>query len=234
MRPPPWPRQHWEGVGQAHGRRGDTHHGAGKSVDEVLRTRTVRTGSFLTPKERGCGFGKQARAAVLHLAFDVLGARLAKTAALPNNGASRSVSLALGYREVGLKVVMNRGRPYGVERFRLERDRWEISERPWPVSTVGADALRRLVLRRYDPATIEPAPWKGSHRGMAIRRWPHMSAICWSPQGSASVNGEELLDRRVGGGSVDRILPPFDQRCRRHLPRQLLRDRRRVELIVAL
>ena len=114
-------------------------------TEEFLRTGAVTTGSFLTPKERGHGYGKQARAAILHLAFDVLGAQLATTAALPNNGASRGVSIALGYSEVGLKTVMNGGRPYEVERFRLERDRWEKSDLPWPVATVGADPLKRLL-----------------------------------------------------------------------------------------
>lgn len=114
-------------------------------TDDFLRTRTVRTGSFLIPGERGHGHGKQARAAILHLAFDVLGAQLAKTAALPNNSASRGVSLALGYSEVGLKTVTAGGRPYEVERFWLERDRWEKSALPWPVATIGAEPLLRLL-----------------------------------------------------------------------------------------
>ncbi len=60
------------------------------------------------------------------------------------NGASRGVSLGLGYREAGLKTVRNGGRLYEVERFRLEQDQWDKTALPWPVATVGADPLRRL------------------------------------------------------------------------------------------
>lgn len=49
------------------------------------------------------------------------------------------------------------------------------------------------------------------------QRYPQV--VCSSPQGSAGMSGEELLDRRVGDRSVDRILPPFDQGRRRHLHR---------------
>ena len=66
--------------------------------------RTVETASWLAPEQRGRGKGKEMRGAVLSLAFDILGARVAETEALANNGASLGVSRALGYEPNGENV----------------------------------------------------------------------------------------------------------------------------------
>ena len=59
-------------------------------------TRTVDTASWLVPDARGRGWGTQARAAVLELAFGVLGAEAAVTSAWCDNHASLGVSRSLG------------------------------------------------------------------------------------------------------------------------------------------
>ena len=73
--------------------------------------RTVDTGSWLGQDYQGRGFGKEMRAAVLALAFDGLGARLAETEAFLDNAASNAVSRALGYEENGFGSLAPEGVP---------------------------------------------------------------------------------------------------------------------------
>jgi RimJ/RimL family protein N-acetyltransferase len=106
--------------------------------------RTVGTGSWLGQAHQGRGYGKEMRAAVLHLAFAGLEAEVAETAAWADNHASIGVTRALGYEENGEAVVLRRGRPDRQVRFRLSRRRW--ASRPAPdVSVEGLDGARRLL-----------------------------------------------------------------------------------------
>jgi RimJ/RimL family protein N-acetyltransferase len=89
----------------------------------------VSTGSFLGLAHQGRGIGREMRAAVLHLAFDGLGARRAETAAFSDNPASRRVTEVLGYRSNGDEVVVRRGEAAVVERFVLDRAAWEAGRR---------------------------------------------------------------------------------------------------------
>ena len=59
---------------------------------------------------QGRGFGKEMRAAVLGLAFDGLGARVAETSAFLDNAASNGVSRALGYERERVRQPGARGR----------------------------------------------------------------------------------------------------------------------------
>jgi len=60
----------------------------GLEGDDFVKLRTVDSSSFLAAPVRGCGWGKQMRAAVLALAFGPLGARFAITWAWSDNHAS--------------------------------------------------------------------------------------------------------------------------------------------------
>src|SRR3954452_25599868 len=62
---------------------------------------TVTTFSWLAPRARRRGIGREMRAAILHLAFAGLGAREATSEAFVDNTASNAVSRALGYEENG-------------------------------------------------------------------------------------------------------------------------------------
>ncbi|WP_198663301.1 GNAT family N-acetyltransferase [Jiangella endophytica] len=64
------------------------------------------------------------RAAVLHLAFDGLGAREAASDAFVDNLASNRVSERLGYEPNGTDWATRRGDAAMPRRWRLTRERW--------------------------------------------------------------------------------------------------------------
>ena len=68
---------------------------------DFARMRSAETGSWLLPEWRGQGLGREAREAMLHLLFEGLGAREARSSAHPDNAPSNAVSRALGYRADG-------------------------------------------------------------------------------------------------------------------------------------
>lgn len=106
--------------------------------------RTVGTGSWVGQAYQGAGYGREMRAAVLHLAFDALGAEVAETAAWEDNAASIGVTRALGYEENGEAVGLRRGRAARQLRFRMDRAGWRASARP-AVGIEGLEGLRRLI-----------------------------------------------------------------------------------------
>jgi RimJ/RimL family protein N-acetyltransferase len=101
--------------------------------------RTVQTGSWLARAHQGRGIGREMRAAVLHLAFAGLGAETARSEAFDDNGASRRVSVALGYRPDGTERRTVRGIAREMTRFRLDRADWEAGPRI-PVELAGLAA----------------------------------------------------------------------------------------------
>lgn len=96
--------------------------------------RTVATGSWLGMVFQRRGIGKRMRQAVLALAFDHLGARVAETEAFIDNPASNRVSLGVGYEPNGYGQLAPRGVPRRTQRFRLTVDGWRA--RPRPLVTV--------------------------------------------------------------------------------------------------
>jgi RimJ/RimL family protein N-acetyltransferase len=98
--------------------------------------REVHTGSWLGRRYQGQGIGTHMRAAVLHLAFDGLGARSAVSAAFEDNPASLGVSRKLGYRDDGIEWHLVRDRPALTRRLRLDRVGWQAA-RTIPVQIHG-------------------------------------------------------------------------------------------------
>lgn len=92
-------------------------------------TRQVSSGSWLGQRYQGRGIGKEMRAAVLHLAFEGLGARRATSGAFDDNQASLAVSRRLGYVDNGDDIGVRRGQPARHIRLRLERTAWERTRR---------------------------------------------------------------------------------------------------------
>jgi RimJ/RimL family protein N-acetyltransferase len=92
--------------------------------------RTVETASWLGPGHRAQGFGKLARTAVLALAFEGLGARVALTEAWSDNAASLGVTRALGYRPNGSVPQRREGQAWEMPRFRMDLAQWRAVSRP--------------------------------------------------------------------------------------------------------
>jgi RimJ/RimL family protein N-acetyltransferase len=99
---------------------------------------TVHTFSWLGPQARGRGLGKEMRQAVLHLAFEGLGAREAESGAFLDNQASNAVSAALGYTRNGSSWDTRRGEPAEIHLWRLTRDQWSAGRRD-DIELAGVD-----------------------------------------------------------------------------------------------
>ncbi|RBP67217.1 RimJ/RimL family protein N-acetyltransferase [Brevibacterium sanguinis] len=86
--------------------------------------RTVLTFSWLSTDVRRRGLGTEMRSAVLHLAFDGLGAAEASSDAFVDNLGSNKVSEHLGYEKNGVEWDTRRGEPALLQRWRLTRENW--------------------------------------------------------------------------------------------------------------
>jgi RimJ/RimL family protein N-acetyltransferase len=96
----------------------------GIMAKEFPTLREVMSGSWVGMPHQGRGIGKEMRAAVLHFAFEALGARRARTEAFADNGASLAVTRSLGYEPNGDDFLVRRDRPAHSLRFVLERATW--------------------------------------------------------------------------------------------------------------
>jgi RimJ/RimL family protein N-acetyltransferase len=105
--------------------------------------RTVSTGSWLGRAHQGQGLGKEMRAAILHLAFDALGAIEAYSAAFEDNPASLGTSRALGYSQNGTHWALQRDRPAVMIDLRLDRATWSANRRN-DIDVVGLDRCREM------------------------------------------------------------------------------------------
>jgi len=90
---------------------------------------TVTTFSWLSVDERGRGLGREMRAAILHLAFDGLGAKEAASDAFVDNQGSNAISRSLGYDLNGSDWATRQGEPALLNRWRLTKDSWERRRR---------------------------------------------------------------------------------------------------------
>lgn len=84
----------------------------------------VRTESWLGLEFQRRGLGTEARAAVLHVAFQGLGAESAVSEVFQDNAASQGVSRKLGYRHVGISRDIRDGQAVVSDRLRLDRADW--------------------------------------------------------------------------------------------------------------
>lgn len=101
--------------------------------------RTVGTFSWLTRSMQGRGLGREMREAVLHLAFDGLGALRAESEAFEDNLASCGVSRSVGYERDGTAWALRRGERAPMARFVLSRERW-TERRRGDITISGLDA----------------------------------------------------------------------------------------------
>ena len=107
--------------------------------------RTIGSGSFLVSDRRRAGIGTRARAMMLSLAFDHLGALAAESGYMDGNDASRIVSERLGYLPNGVAFHEFEGLRCRENRVLLEAERWRSVRAAWidQVDVEGIDPLRR-------------------------------------------------------------------------------------------
>lgn len=113
------------------------------SAKDFARRRVVSTGSWLGRGHQGQGLGKEMRAAVLHFAFDGLGANEAHTGAFADNVRSLGVTRAMGYAENGHDVVLRRGEPAHIVNFCLDRATW-LARRRADIVVSGLETCRDM------------------------------------------------------------------------------------------
>lgn len=115
-------------------------------AENLTRTRTISSGSWLTRSAQGHGFGTEMRAAILLFAFDHLDVEVAESSAATWNESSLGVSRRLGYRDAGVSVVEPRpGEPNTMQKLRLERENFA---RPnWPLEVHAVAEARAELLR---------------------------------------------------------------------------------------
>lgn len=106
--------------------------------------RSVDTGSWVGRAHQGKGIGKAMRRAVLHLAFEGLGADEALTEARADNAASLGVTRSLGYVENGRKMHLFGDQPAPEVMFRMDRDIWAAQRRDG-TEIIGLEACRSLL-----------------------------------------------------------------------------------------
>ena len=106
--------------------------------------REVTTGSWLTQRAQGTGYGTEMRAAVLSFAFRDLAAEVARSGAYADNGASITVSRRLGYTDNGTRRAAPRGTPKEVLQFELRRDAWATRAAEWPSTVHGFEVCRGM------------------------------------------------------------------------------------------
>jgi RimJ/RimL family protein N-acetyltransferase len=97
---------------------------------DFATSRSVKTGSWLGLAHQGQGIGKEMRSAILHFAFETLGADEALSGGFVDNASSLGVSLSLGYEESGRSSVTRRGVPTEMINLRLDHARWRATTHP--------------------------------------------------------------------------------------------------------
>jgi RimJ/RimL family protein N-acetyltransferase len=101
--------------------------------------RSVLTGSWLGLAHQGQGLGKEMRQAILHLAFDGLGAQEAHSGAFFDNAPSLGTSRSVGYQMNGEALGVRRGVAARMVNLRLDRAAWEERRRD-DIEIIGLDA----------------------------------------------------------------------------------------------
>lgn len=107
--------------------------------------REVTTGSWLGLNFQRQGYGTEARTALLHLAFEHLGAFAARTEVFQENAPSQGVSRKLGYQPDGISRDVLDGRVIVSDRLRLTREDWQRGSYS-SVDVAGFDQCRHFFI----------------------------------------------------------------------------------------
>jgi RimJ/RimL family protein N-acetyltransferase len=124
----------------------------GMMADHFGALRSVETGSWLGRSFQGQGLGKEMRQAVLHLAFEGLGADEAHSGAFHDNAASLATSRSVGYVDNGETRALRRGKPDRILRVRMDRALWQERRRD-DIEIIGLDGCRDMFIASPEPGT---------------------------------------------------------------------------------
>lgn len=105
---------------------------------------TVETTSWVSTDARRRGIGSEMRSAILHLAFDGLGAKEAHSEAAVDNVGSNGVSERLGYERNGTAWATHQGKAVLGQRWRLERETW-AAQRRTDIEMSGIEGCRQVL-----------------------------------------------------------------------------------------
>jgi RimJ/RimL family protein N-acetyltransferase len=120
---------------------------------EYAVRRTILSGSWIGREFQGRGLGTEARAAILALAFEGLGAMAAESGYLEGNGASARVSDKLGYVVSGDKFISVEGKRVHEIKLRCTPETWVRDL--VPVSIEGLEPCLGLL----GAAPMSPEEW---------------------------------------------------------------------------
>ncbi len=112
-------------------------------ADNFITVREVSTSSWLGLSHHGRGFGTHARAGLLNLAFEHLGAEAARTDVFQDNHASLGVSRKLGYEPDGISRDRRGNEVVVSSRLRLTAERWQ-AQPTRNITISGFDDCRTL------------------------------------------------------------------------------------------
>jgi RimJ/RimL family protein N-acetyltransferase len=115
--------------------------------------RVIMSGSWLGREFQGRGLGTEARAAVLALAFEGLGAEIAESGYIEGNAASARVSEKLGYGVSGDDVFAIEGKPAHEIKVRVTPETWQ--RELVPVAIEGLEPCLKL----FGLGKLSPAEW---------------------------------------------------------------------------
>lgn len=101
----------------------------------------VESTSWVSSDHRRRGIGAEARAAILHLAFEGFGALEALSTGGADNVGSNRISELLGYERNGTDWATHKGRPVLGLRWRLSREAWSARRRD-DIRLMGVEACR--------------------------------------------------------------------------------------------
>lgn len=112
--------------------------------DEFDSFGTVETTSWVSSDARKRGIGREMRSAILHLAFQGLGAEEAHSEAGVANAGSNTISERLGYKPNGMAWATHDGEPVLGQRWRLLRETW-AAQRRHDITMSGVEECRKTL-----------------------------------------------------------------------------------------
>jgi RimJ/RimL family protein N-acetyltransferase len=124
----------------------------GMQADNFAAVRSVETGSWLGMEFQGQGLGKEMRQAVLHLAFEGLGAAEAHSGAFHDNTASLATSRSVGYAENGEARATRRDKSDRLIKVRMDRATWEARRRD-DIEIIGLESCLPMFIAG-DPGAV--------------------------------------------------------------------------------